>query len=369
MTLGGLTATVPAGAAYKSKALLHFSSVSLNSGSITAVGDDSVQVVDFLGNTTGTGNYTSADSVLLSRVAATADSGFAAFPVVDPVIIGDINGDGAINAADGVFLNRYMAGTAEADIPTYPGAPSNNPSGPDPSLSIPASLRVSADGTVTVPVNIDDPHPAGSTGMTQALLALTYDPAVLSVTPADIHLGTVPASGTGWTLQSVVDAQHGSDRHHAVQRHADRQCGGRQPGDDYFPGQAGGDPGDDGGGPGVGGGSQRCKGDRHGGGRQPGAVDADAGAGGSRRHGGVWWCWRPSARQRRLRRASNTAADAEPRYWRSGVRRKRRTRAWARTAPRTAASIRFRISVICAWQRCRQMPVLGGCRRMPSRSP
>ena len=197
VTLGGLTATVPASAAYKSKALLHFSSVSLNGGAITAVGDDSVQVVDFLGDATGDGQYTSADSVAMSRVSAGADTGFAAFPVVDPAIIGDINGDGVLNGTDVAFLNRYLASTAEADIPNYPGLPSNIPAGPDPSVSIPANLQVQPGGLVTVPVNIDDPHPAGSTGMTQALLALTYNPAVLSVTPADIHLGTVPGVGDG----------------------------------------------------------------------------------------------------------------------------------------------------------------------------
>jgi hypothetical protein len=58
-------------------------------------------------------------------------------------------------------------------------------------------------------VTIDDPRPEGSTGMTQALLAITYDPTVLDVSAADIRLGTVPASGSGWQLQSRVDAATG----------------------------------------------------------------------------------------------------------------------------------------------------------------
>ena len=40
-------------------------------------------------------------------------------------------------------------------------------------------VSVGPDGTLTVSVNIDDPRPAGSTGMTQALLGLTYDPTVV----------------------------------------------------------------------------------------------------------------------------------------------------------------------------------------------
>ena len=42
-----------------------------------------------------------------------------------------------------------------------------------------------------------------------ATLALTYDPAVFSVSSSDIQLGTVPASGSGWKLQSVVDQATG----------------------------------------------------------------------------------------------------------------------------------------------------------------
>ena len=36
-------------ASYKSKALLHFSGVQLNGGTISVVGDDAVQVVAYLG--------------------------------------------------------------------------------------------------------------------------------------------------------------------------------------------------------------------------------------------------------------------------------------------------------------------------------
>ena len=76
-------------------------------------------------------------------------------------------------------------------------------------MSIPSALTLAADGTVTVPVNIDDPAPAGSGGMAQATLALSYDPAVFSVSTSDIRLGSVPASGSGWMLDSTVDAATG----------------------------------------------------------------------------------------------------------------------------------------------------------------
>jgi hypothetical protein len=207
--LGGLVATVPANAPYKSKEVLHFSSLSLNGGAIAAAGDDGVHAVAFLGDANGDGFYTSADSVLILRVAAGADSGFAAYPVLDPVVVGDITGDGRVTAADATALNLYISGGTVAQLPTWPGLPSNNPSGPDPALSIPTGLHVGPGGTVTVPVNIDDPHPEGSRGLTQATLALRYDPTVFDVSAADIRLGDVPASGTGWTLQALVDPLNG----------------------------------------------------------------------------------------------------------------------------------------------------------------
>jgi hypothetical protein len=56
---------------------------------------------------------------------------------------------------------------------------------------------------------LDDPHPAGSTGMTEAVLALTYDPSAFSVSAADVTLGSIPSLGTGWQLSVVIDAGAG----------------------------------------------------------------------------------------------------------------------------------------------------------------
>jgi hypothetical protein len=108
-------------------------------------------------------------------------------------------------------MASYLNGVAETQIPDQTGVtPSSFAPGPDPTLSLPTGLQVGPGGTVIVPVNLSDPRPAGSTGMTQAELALTYDPKVFTVTAADVHLGTVPASGSGWTLSTVVDPTTGA---------------------------------------------------------------------------------------------------------------------------------------------------------------
>ncbi len=56
---------------------------------------------------------------------------------------------------------------------------------------------------------LDDSRPAGSTGLTEATLALKYDPTVLKLAPADVTLGSIPNGGTGWQLSAVVDPTTG----------------------------------------------------------------------------------------------------------------------------------------------------------------
>jgi hypothetical protein len=75
----------------------------------------------------------------------------------------------------------------------------------DPSVTIPNDLDVEADGTLTVPVNLDDGHPQGSTGLIEAHLALTYDSRQFSVSAADVHLGSVLAAGNGWSVVPTID--------------------------------------------------------------------------------------------------------------------------------------------------------------------
>src|SRR5262245_65432642 len=45
--------------------------------------------------------------------------------------------------------------------------------------------------------------------MTEAILGLTYDPKVLTVSAADISLGSIPGLGSGWRLVSMIDQATG----------------------------------------------------------------------------------------------------------------------------------------------------------------
>jgi hypothetical protein len=83
------------------------------------------------------------------------------------------------------------------------------PTGPDPTLSLPRNLVASPGTAVVVPVNLDTATPQGSLGLMETILALKYDPKVFTVSASDVHLGSLPASGSGWKLTAVVNAQTG----------------------------------------------------------------------------------------------------------------------------------------------------------------
>jgi hypothetical protein len=212
VTLGELTATVPntnGQMIYKSKRLLNFSSLSVI-GQLPVVGVSGLEVVAYADDASGDGAYAGNDAALVGRVAGGQDTGFAAFRLVDPALIADIAGEGIVTANSASQIAQAAVHRTVPNLAPIPAAAQVLPSSsPDPTLSLPANLAAGPDGTVTVPVNIDNARPAGSPGLTEATLALRFDPNVLTVSPADIHLGNLPLSGSGWTLTSSVDNNTG----------------------------------------------------------------------------------------------------------------------------------------------------------------
>jgi autotransporter-associated beta strand protein len=214
VTVGFVTATVPAGTTanptpYKAKDLLHLSNISVGGNTEAVVGNDALHVVAYVGDADGNGAYSSGDSVLLTRVALQTDTGFAAYPLVDPAIVGDTDGSGFIPADAALQASEAGVGFQTANLANPPIPPNvhfqaiaNNV---DPMLTVDRGPWTVDRSTLTVAVNIDDAHPVGSTGLIAGHLALTYDPRVFSVSAADIHLGSVLAVGTGWSMSSTID--------------------------------------------------------------------------------------------------------------------------------------------------------------------
>ena len=185
-----------------------------------------IHVNAYFGDVNGDKVIDGLDKLAANNIATGNASGFSAYVQMDPVIIGDVAGDNSVDAGDVSTLDAYVAQLQPLQIPVPPTQlPVNNPNfippgnihspnAADPTLSLALGENL-ANGEPTgvsprvISVLLDHPDPTGSTGLTEATLALTYDPSLLSVASSDITLGSLPSLGTGWQLTSKVDAATG----------------------------------------------------------------------------------------------------------------------------------------------------------------
>ena len=245
--LGDITATVPnsAAAIYKTKELLALSGITVNGGA-TVQAADGIHVDAYVGDVhvTALPAIDASDALDAQKVASgpTVASGFPAYGLLDPAIIGAFVPGSLVTVgpADVTALFSKAVHLPVASLPSIPAAVTTvNVSGADPTLSLVGAVQ--ANGIVSVAVMLDHPHPAGSTGMTEAHLALTYDPSVLSVSASDITLGSIPG-WRGWQITSEVDAATGQIGINLfnLERDADHGDAGGQPGQHRLPRCAGG---------------------------------------------------------------------------------------------------------------------------------
>jgi hypothetical protein len=214
VVLGDILANVPNSAAneYKGKEILSLSAIKINGSDFTGVSANGLHVNAYFGDVTGDGRIGGLDVATAGAVAAGSSLGLSAFKLIDPAVVGDIAGDASIDATAVSDLASLTSSLPTPQIPAIPTGLTITPGGPDPTLSLGEVGRISNpsySGIVSVPVMLDDPHPVGSTGMEEAVLALTYDPKVLTASASDITLGSIPGLGSGWHLVSVVDQATG----------------------------------------------------------------------------------------------------------------------------------------------------------------
>jgi hypothetical protein len=226
LVLGDIGAVVPSGAGaaalslYQTKELLQLGNIVINQGAIPgAVSANGIHVNAYFGDLNGDKVISGLDTLSADMVAQGRATGVSAFTQLDPVIVGDVAGDKAVDAGDVSAIDLFVAQFHPVQIPqpptqllaTNPNYVNPNglhsPNAADPTLSLTRGLT--ALGAPLVSVNIDHPDPEGSAGLTSVTLALTYDATLLSVTPADITLGSIPSGGSGWQLSAVVDQATG----------------------------------------------------------------------------------------------------------------------------------------------------------------
>jgi hypothetical protein len=96
------------------------SGVSLNGGAVPALGSQAIHLVAYVGDADGNGTYSSKDALLITRVVLQTDTGFAAYPLVDPVIVADTDGSGFIPSDAALQANEAGVGVATANLPVPP---------------------------------------------------------------------------------------------------------------------------------------------------------------------------------------------------------------------------------------------------------
>lgn len=119
--LAAIQARVPWCAPYGAAGILSISSPQVNKGAIGVTGINAVQVAALPGDTDGNGVYDTNDYVLISQYAGGLISGFPAYPLIHPAILGDVADQlGIITSNDVTVVEQEVNGLAPASIPAQP---------------------------------------------------------------------------------------------------------------------------------------------------------------------------------------------------------------------------------------------------------
>lgn len=119
-------ARVPGSALLGQSQVIEVSNVKINDAASSVRVDSSVQLIGYVGDGNRSGSYTTNDVTVLQNVSIRYDSGFIAFPLINPLIIGDINEDGRVSAIDVTRLLQevnYINSGTNSNRPEIPPIP------------------------------------------------------------------------------------------------------------------------------------------------------------------------------------------------------------------------------------------------------
>lgn len=193
---------VPNDAPYTSSQLLSWGQIQLNGGAIGGTGDSAVHCVAYFGDSSGNGGYSALDASFIARVAVGLDTGFDAFELTDPRIIGDLNHDGSFTPSDALGTLRQSVGIAQPTIPPLPGVMTPlTPGGVDPIVTV-TSMTVLKGDSFVAPLTID-----ATPGLQAFNLDIAFNPAVFTAGPTTVALGSLlPA---GWQFEQNMQVSAG----------------------------------------------------------------------------------------------------------------------------------------------------------------
>ncbi len=190
-----IVGTVPASAPYGACEVLSLSNVQINGGQIPGIGSQAIHKAVYLGDADGNQTLDPYDSFDISRVVVGIDSGFYAFPLTDPLIIGDVSGDAALSGLDSSYVLEKSVGMQVPQIPAIPTTPPEYTAGVDPTVAIAAGLLGVRGQTVNSTVAVTDD--AGQ--LDAGLFCINYPTNYVSIDPTLVAASNYLA-GLGWEL-------------------------------------------------------------------------------------------------------------------------------------------------------------------------
>jgi carbonic anhydrase/acetyltransferase-like protein (isoleucine patch superfamily) len=200
LQVAAILAAVPGTAPYGAKQIVTIEA-GLDDGRIPVLSGAALHVVAYLGDATGNRAYSALDAQRVLRVSTQRDTGFAAYPLVDPVIIADASGNGELSALDATRILQVSVGLDRPEIPRLPGIiEARAVAGPDPVVSIATDLAGRPGELLAVPIRIDE-----ASGLESVDLELRYDPEAIEVIA--VKKGALTAGGT---MVTVIDPAAGT---------------------------------------------------------------------------------------------------------------------------------------------------------------
>jgi len=112
-----ITATVPNDAIYGKSQVLAVTNATIGNEGEPTYSDSGLHLVAHFGDLARDASYNSLDVQRMSRLVARLDSGLQTYPLIDPMILADIDGDRAFTAADTNLISRVALRLTAEQIP------------------------------------------------------------------------------------------------------------------------------------------------------------------------------------------------------------------------------------------------------------
>ncbi|MCR9296014.1 MAG: PKD domain-containing protein, partial [bacterium] len=185
VALTGLELLVPGTAPLGASQLVQLSNLMLNGNQLMGIADAGLHHVAYASDASGNKGHSAYDAALIQRLVDGFDTGFDAYPLIDPKLIADANSDGLLTSQDARWVAEKSIGITHPEIIDIPaGVTPDSSTGPEALVSISSGIYGAAPGeTGLVKVDIDNALDLLGTN-----LEIGYDSAILDLLAEDVSI-------------------------------------------------------------------------------------------------------------------------------------------------------------------------------------